>query len=787
MESTNILLERTRIIKLLDKAIDNKVVFLSSPIGTGKTIAIKQLEKSYNRDFFWFNCKKFNSYKNIEDLIKNEKFVVFDNCEKLSNTDLKLILDLIENSKKTQHFFMTSRRPINIELKRLLYNNKIKEIGINDLNFTIDEVKDFLAINDVFISDLELEKICSDIKGFPIAINLLQTKLVNNQYSKSMFIEIKESLLEYVDYEIFNNMDEKLFNQLIKISFLEEINNENVNYLLKINNSKIVLKKLENYGRFLLKNDENQYYIMPIIREYLKNKADEYGIDYKNVYLDMAVYYQDVKKNNAYACKYYIFAEKYNEAVNLMKYNSIQHLGIINYRDIEKYILKIPENIIEQYPVLCLLLAHIYRLSCESKKEKEWYERFKKIINNYPKDNQDYKKLKQMQIYYEMCRNDTGAIKILKYLHALLLINSDNNILSNITITGNQPSVISGGKDFIDWYKHYKIIYRMFEPIVIKIFSESQNGIFEIGIGEYLYQKNEINEAIEYLTKGIAETDNVDNLFVAYSILDKINLLRNQNDKIIEEFHNNIDNANAWYLLPNYTARLTEKAINYNKTEEIADWIKRSKLDIINNFNLLDRYGYFTQAKAYITLEEYTNALIILERLKEYIDLYDRKIYKIEYYILKSICLYKKDEKKDSLKNIELALLDGSKYDLVRYFADEGSSVYQILKEYKPIKNKNINNEFFDKVLEQSKLYGEKYCNKYQKNCKALKNDLTKKEKEILFFIKDGKSNIEISETLDISLATVKTHINHIYSKLETKNRVQTINLINKRNLLGDA
>jgi DNA-binding CsgD family transcriptional regulator len=48
---------------------------------------------------------------------------------------------------------------------------------------------------------------------------------------------------------------------------------------------------------------------------------------------------------------------------------------------------------------------------------------------------------------------------------------------------------------------------------------------------------------------------------------------------------------------------------------------------------------------------------------------------------------------------------------------------------------------------------------------------LTKKEEEILEFIKTGKSNKEIASELFIELSTVKTHINKIYSKLGIKNR----------------
>jgi LuxR family maltose regulon positive regulatory protein len=52
---------------------------------------------------------------------------------------------------------------------------------------------------------------------------------------------------------------------------------------------------------------------------------------------------------------------------------------------------------------------------------------------------------------------------------------------------------------------------------------------------------------------------------------------------------------------------------------------------------------------------------------------------------------------------------------------------------------------------------------------------LSTREREIMELIALGKSNEEISKTLYIGIGTIKWHINHIFSKLEVKNRVQAI------------
>lgn len=55
---------------------------------------------------------------------------------------------------------------------------------------------------------------------------------------------------------------------------------------------------------------------------------------------------------------------------------------------------------------------------------------------------------------------------------------------------------------------------------------------------------------------------------------------------------------------------------------------------------------------------------------------------------------------------------------------------------------------------------------------------VTAREREIIDWICDGKSNGEIADGLFISLQTVKTHISNIYRKLGVRSRVQMINLL---------
>jgi DNA-binding NarL/FixJ family response regulator len=57
----------------------------------------------------------------------------------------------------------------------------------------------------------------------------------------------------------------------------------------------------------------------------------------------------------------------------------------------------------------------------------------------------------------------------------------------------------------------------------------------------------------------------------------------------------------------------------------------------------------------------------------------------------------------------------------------------------------------------------------------GLVEPLTERELEVLRLVADGESNQDIARKLVVSLATVKTHINHIFGKLDAESRVQVV------------
>jgi DNA-binding NarL/FixJ family response regulator len=53
---------------------------------------------------------------------------------------------------------------------------------------------------------------------------------------------------------------------------------------------------------------------------------------------------------------------------------------------------------------------------------------------------------------------------------------------------------------------------------------------------------------------------------------------------------------------------------------------------------------------------------------------------------------------------------------------------------------------------------------------------LTEKEKQVLFYVSRGLTNLQIGAKLGVSKRTIETHLRNIFVKTKAKNRIQAVN-----------
>ena len=102
------------------------------------------------------------------------------------------------------------------------------------------------------------------------------------------------------------------------------------------------------------------------------------------------------------------------------------------------------------------------------------------------------------------------------------------------------------------------------------------------------------------------------------------------------------------------------------------------------------------------------------------------------------------------------------------------------LEKLYPTIQKTLNGECECSPLVAASLFKELRSRRVTRTVEAATKPLTQRESEVLELLGEGMCNKEIARHLDISVATVKNHLHHVFSKLHVKSRVHAIAKLNE-------
>jgi LuxR family maltose regulon positive regulatory protein len=162
----------------------------------------------------------------------------------------------------------------------------------------------------------------------------------------------------------------------------------------------------------------------------------------------------------------------------------------------------------------------------------------------------------------------------------------------------------------------------------------------------------------------------------------------------------------------------------------------------------------------------------------------------VEALCVRALLHEKRDEKETALEIISQAIALAKPGRFIRVFVDMGPSITSLLK---PLARRGQHGAFTRDILtayyEDSMASGgwnDKVANTGQSYRGNPAESLTRKEMEALQLLAQGLYNREIADRLFVSVETVKTHLKHIYRKLNVGTRRQAVTRAKAMGVLGD-
>ncbi len=299
-------------------------------------------------------------------------------------------------------------------------------------------------------------------------------------------------------------------------------------------------------------------------------------------------------------------------------------------------------------------------------------------------------------------------------------------------------------------------------------------GYVYIRKSRVLYHWNELETATRQTVRGIElceQWGQMESILVGYNTLVRVLQARGDADGALDACRKAMQIARGISSWPATYVGALEAWLRLAQGDvaAAAHWAQKSGLSAEDEITFQNKFTYLTLARLLIAQKKTRKALGLLARLLDMAEVLGATGSVIEILVLQAVALHAQGEIDQALAALERALTIAKPEGYIRVFVDEGVPMIHLLRQAAA---RNIGTwDYVCRLLaaleverDRSSPVGE-----------TLIEPLSEREMQVLRLIMMGLSNREITESLCVSINTVKTHVKTIYSKLSVRNRVQAV------------
>jgi LuxR family transcriptional regulator, maltose regulon positive regulatory protein len=286
------LIDRGRLLGVLDTALEKRVTLISAPAGSGKTSLLRtwmgRLQDTYRVVFisarseedeqgFWLALLAafgavdapvpapiFNGANMVERALTqlnenhNPIVIMVDDAHELTHDALAHLAKFIADLPRHAHVVLASRRDLRLGAHQLRLAGEVAEIRAKNLEFTESETRELLASSGIALSSEAVRTLQQRTEGWAAGLRLAVLSLSVDSDPESFVAQFSGSNRVVADYlmaEMLERQPPHVQHLLLTTSILDRVNGELADLLAETRGSEKILLGLEDANAFVVSLD----------------------------------------------------------------------------------------------------------------------------------------------------------------------------------------------------------------------------------------------------------------------------------------------------------------------------------------------------------------------------------------------------------------------------------------------------------------------------------------------------------------------------------------------------
>jgi len=285
--------ERPRIHRLLEEAMNYPLVVICAGSGYGKTLAVSSFLENIDAQKLWIqitthdNCQtrywenyvgalsqiwpeiipriteigfpdtneafaKFCTLMNEDADSQKSQVTVFDDFHLLCNPNVIRVIERVVSMLPTKSTMVLITRVMpEVNMIRMLMDKRAFIIKESDLCFTQDEISDYFNHLSIPVTRRDVHEVYDDTQGWAFAIDLIGHFLRRDQkYERSVVKAMKSNIFRHIESEISQTISDQLWHFLLRISLITHLAASLIHILADDNSLIKEMDKLHSFIRY---------------------------------------------------------------------------------------------------------------------------------------------------------------------------------------------------------------------------------------------------------------------------------------------------------------------------------------------------------------------------------------------------------------------------------------------------------------------------------------------------------------------------------------------------------